>query len=76
MASPAKGGGRRGLIAAGRYQERPLRAHRRDVLRDDLHQPDRCDPLTRRAKALMAAESTLSAVTVLLIAARAVKILA
>jgi hypothetical protein len=32
-------------------------------------------PLTRRAKALMAAESTLSAVTVLLIAARAVNIL-
>ena len=33
-------------------------------------------PLTRPAKALMAAESTLSAVTVLLIAARAVNILA
>ena len=33
-------------------------------------------PLTRRAKALMAAESTLSAVTVLLVAARAVNILA
>ena len=32
-------------------------------------------PLTRRAKALMAAESTLSAVTVLLVAARAVNIL-
>jgi uncharacterized membrane protein len=32
-------------------------------------------PLTRRAKTLMAAESTLSAVTVLLIAARAVNIL-
>jgi hypothetical protein len=32
-------------------------------------------PLTRRAKALMAAEATLSAVTVLLIAARAVNIL-
>jgi uncharacterized membrane protein len=32
-------------------------------------------PLTRRAKALMAAESTLSAITVLLIAARAVNIL-
>ena len=33
-------------------------------------------PLTHRAKALMAAESTLSAVTVLLVAARAVNILA
>jgi uncharacterized membrane protein len=33
-------------------------------------------PLTRRAKALMAAESTLSAITVLLLAARAVNILA
>ena len=33
-------------------------------------------PLTRPAKALMAAESTLSAVTVLLVAARAVNILA
>ena len=33
-------------------------------------------PLTRSAKALMAAESTLSAVTVLLVAARAVNILA
>ncbi len=32
-------------------------------------------PLTRRAKAMMAAESTLSAVTILLIAARAVNIL-
>ncbi len=32
-------------------------------------------PLTRRAKALMAAESTLSAITILLIAARAVNIL-
>jgi hypothetical protein len=32
-------------------------------------------PLTRRAKALMAAESTLSALTVLLVAARAVNIL-
>jgi Protein of unknown function (DUF1345) len=32
-------------------------------------------PLTRRAKALMAAESTLSAITVLLVAARAVNIL-
>ncbi len=32
-------------------------------------------PLTRPAKALMAAESTLSAVTVLLVAARAVNIL-
>lgn len=32
-------------------------------------------PLTRPAKALTAAESTLSAVTVLLIAARAVNIL-
>jgi hypothetical protein len=32
-------------------------------------------PLTRRTKALMAAESTLSAVTVLLVAARAVNIL-
>jgi uncharacterized membrane protein len=32
-------------------------------------------PLTRRAKALMAAESTLSAVTLLLVAARAVNIL-
>jgi hypothetical protein len=32
-------------------------------------------PLTRRAKALMAAESTLSAVTVLLVTARAVNIL-
>jgi len=33
-------------------------------------------PLTRPAKALMAAESMLSAVTVLLVAARAVNILA
>ena len=33
-------------------------------------------PLTRSAKALMAAESTLSVVTVLLVAARAVNILA
>jgi hypothetical protein len=33
-------------------------------------------PLTRPAKALMAAESTLSAITVLLVAARAVNILA
>jgi hypothetical protein len=32
-------------------------------------------PLTRQAKALMAAESTLSAVTILLVAARAVNIL-
>jgi len=32
-------------------------------------------PLTRRAKALMAAESTMSAITVLLVAARAVNIL-
>jgi hypothetical protein len=32
-------------------------------------------PLTRSAKALMAAESTLSVVTVLLVAARAVNIL-
>ena len=33
-------------------------------------------PLTRPAKALMAAEATLSAITVLLVAARAVNILA
>ena len=32
-------------------------------------------PLTRPAKALMAAESTLSAITVLLVAARAINIL-
>jgi uncharacterized membrane protein len=32
-------------------------------------------PLTRRAKALMLAESTVSAVTILLVAARAVNIL-
>ena len=32
-------------------------------------------PLTRPAKALMAAEATLSAITVLLVAARAVNIL-
>jgi hypothetical protein len=37
--------------------------------------PTDCMPLTRPAKALMAAESTLSAVTVLLVAARAVNIL-
>lgn len=37
--------------------------------------PTDCMPLTRPAKTLMAAESTLSAVTVLLVAARAVNIL-
>ena len=42
--------------------------------RDGL-QPDRRLPLTRPAKALMAAESVLSVVTVLLVAARAVNIL-
>jgi hypothetical protein len=40
-------------------------------------QPDRCDAADARpAKVLMAAESTLSAITVLLIAPRAVNILA
>jgi uncharacterized membrane protein len=38
--------------------------------------PTDCMPLTRVAKAFMAAESTLSAITILLVAARAVNILA
>jgi len=41
----------------------------------DCLQPTDTMPLTRQAKTLMAAESTLSAVTVLLVAARAVNIL-
>jgi hypothetical protein len=52
---------------------------RSSLLRKVFMQRDRiCAPyaLTRPAKALMAAESTLSAITVLLIAARAVNILA